>query len=279
MAKKKVLGIFAHGDDEVLFGWPYLQNEEYERHVLILSYAKSPAATDLYYESGIEVSFIARHKDWHKTRFGQERILEHCNLDINEIEPDFILTHNPWGEYGHDEHIALHRLLVDKYPPGFVRWADITAKATGWRMPDLDMSGKVEDFVSLDPNWFNQGKAIYQAAGSWTTNLCLTNPNKQYVVDGVTIRSNFPQPTGATKILWVCECYGWAWWGRAAAMIERMDNYSHRVMWAVTGRQVAEQCGDADIVVVCHPALLPYVPKDKKAILIAGSKRSFDECP
>ena len=55
---------------------------------------------------GIEVS---RNGDAYAKRFHLLREALEAHLE----EGDIVVTHNPWGEYGHEEHVQVHRAVAD----------------------------------------------------------------------------------------------------------------------------------------------------------------------
>jgi len=139
MIKKKIL-IVAHPDDEVLFfssilkdvdkiivcfgpsndeivsegrkllqKYYPLQNIEWlnlkESNVLLTSNWNNPCIT----KEGVEVN---KSKKQYIKNFK-----ELCMILKKKIEPyEIIYTHNPWGEYGHEEHVSIFNVVLSLFP-------------------------------------------------------------------------------------------------------------------------------------------------------------------
>ena len=129
---KKVLGIFCHPDDEVLFGWPIFQSDEYEKHLVICcddSLRNRPgrkkALQEVCKQENINlVSCLSEDNNFYAlpTRRADYLLTDAINRINVQIEkaiiktnPDFIFTHSPVGEYGHGSHRLLFE-IVSQHP-------------------------------------------------------------------------------------------------------------------------------------------------------------------
>lgn len=146
-----VLMVLAHPDDEVIFGWPLLQNRSIKKELIICSndafntqrkwcaHRKQPLIdlcatldinlTCLDYNSDF-YSYPNRHEKRQKNIFKRliqkkdERTLISAFMNdilkiIDSKKFSSIFTHNPWGEYGHMDHILIHNLITHHYHSKF----------------------------------------------------------------------------------------------------------------------------------------------------------------
>lgn len=139
----KALGILAHPDDEIIFGWPVFQNRDIERHLLTIShnantYGKRSMDAlrevclceniNLIEWPGIDNMFY-RLPDRY-ARFclidAVKKIKNVFSKSLADVKPDFIFTHNPMGEYGHGDHKLLFELIASF--AGTIRFTDICIK-------------------------------------------------------------------------------------------------------------------------------------------------------
>lgn len=129
---RKVLGVFTHPDDEVIFGWPFFQDKRLERYLIMCSWeAPKPrgggdlhferrknAIADLCHSEGITLRQLDMSKDFH--HFGYQTAARQLQFAIEiaiaEIHPDIIGTHSPYGEYGHPSHKMCFQIVL--HTPG-----------------------------------------------------------------------------------------------------------------------------------------------------------------
>jgi len=80
-----------------------------------------------------------------------------------------VFTHNPWGEYGHLDHILVHQIAVGNLSHVFC--SSIAHPEAAWfPMPNCVMSGESEEECCLPPApaLVERCKAIYDRYGCWT---------------------------------------------------------------------------------------------------------------
>jgi hypothetical protein len=80
-----------------------------------------------------------------------------------------VFTHNPWGEYGHEEHIQVHRVICDlqkKY--GYDIWYSsyCSTRTLGLIDPRACMTDSIT--LSTDVDTAEQLMAMYKRYGCWT---------------------------------------------------------------------------------------------------------------
>jgi len=157
---KKVLILIAHPDDEIIFCWPIFQDKTIEKTILTVS-------SDIYnpdFDSNrlIPLKFICdsngiklislnyesdfyRTEGWVKTLYKQLHYL--VRKKLNELDYDYIMTHNPYGEYGHPDHILCFNLAL-LYSKSPVLYTDIIS-------PNPENWGYVEPNKNYDKLYYN----------------------------------------------------------------------------------------------------------------------------
>lgn len=194
MSKKKVLGIFAHPDDEVLFGWPIFQSDEFEKHLIICcddvirrGQSRFNALVEVCKQENINLaSILAEDNNFYAlpTRRA-EYLLTHAILKIEsiledvieEIKPDYIFTHNPMGEYGHGSHRLLFEIVSQNPKVKNLLFTDICQESnhrSHKEIPDIIWDAYYEfNAVSkheLDEVFYYRCREIYNKHNAWTWN-------------------------------------------------------------------------------------------------------------
>lgn len=119
LKNKKILIVVAHCDDEIIFGGSLLTSKA-EKYLLVIHTGGSRNKT---------VQEIANMQDVHLTHLKIEenlvgipqnrfikkenvrRIIHTIGELIKQYEPDYIFTHNEFGEYGHGHHRHVHKIV------------------------------------------------------------------------------------------------------------------------------------------------------------------------
>lgn len=82
-----------------------------------------------------------------------------------------VFTHNPWGEYGHEEHIQLFRVLQQlREEIGFTLWMSNYCTERALPMAMRYFRGQPSDYFRLptDTQFADQVADIYKKHGCWT---------------------------------------------------------------------------------------------------------------
>lgn len=185
----RVLMIMAHPDDEVIFGWPILANEHIERYVLVVSENK-------HGQRGIKaLEEICKLSKSHLVEFKRVpnnyyrlpprgggiilsealSVLENqIKVAVDILKPNFIFTHNPWGEYGHGDHRVLfhissflkHCMLVtdiNQYEKTHLSSNRISPIYRRWYESNF---AKVK--CDLNIEWLQKMKSVYEKHKAWS---------------------------------------------------------------------------------------------------------------
>lgn len=193
--KKKVLGIFCHPDDEILFGWPIFQSNEYEKYLIILCddstrnrLNRLQALKEVCRNENINlVECLAEDNNFYAlpTRravnlltHSIERIEKTITKFIDQIQPNYVFTHNPIGEYGHGSHRLCFEIVSQSPKVERLIFTDICQKSNHRSSKVIPFSVRdayyQEQFEiepsQLDRKFYERTKAIYDKHNAWTWN-------------------------------------------------------------------------------------------------------------
>lgn len=184
---KSVLMVFAHCDDELVCGWPVLQNPSITKCLLIVSSDRNNpqrqwcshrkfVTQDLCRSLGIDVRILDYDSEFYrldhrsgKLAMAEEKIL----AAVQRFSVDYIFTHNPHGEYGHLDHTFLSNLLLRAaLCPLLITdiamradWTRIEPKSS--RYATTFYRNRI-DTVDLDEAFYRKVKNFYATRGAWT---------------------------------------------------------------------------------------------------------------
>jgi len=190
---KKVLGIFAHPDDEVLFGWPIFQSNEFEKHLIICCDdstrnrpGRKEALEKVCQQENINLvramqednSFYAlptRRSDYLLSN-AVRNINVVLEAAINDIKPDYIITHNPVGEYGHGSHRLLFEIVSQNDKVKNLLITDICEESnhrSHRTIPETVEKAFYQNKLrseTLDEAFYMRCRSIYNHHNAWTWN-------------------------------------------------------------------------------------------------------------
>lgn len=193
--------VLAHCDDELVCGWPILQNPDIKKSLIIVSSDRNNAdrqwcshrkfvTQDICKLLGIDVRILDYDSEFYRSnhRDGSLVRLEKIILDtIKKNSFDYLFTHNPHGEYGHLDHIFLSNLLyraVD-YP---LLISDITLQSD-WTQIEKKSERYVRslycnriDTVELDASFYRRVMRFYESRGVWTWSQVPNNKSGLYLI-------------------------------------------------------------------------------------------------
>lgn len=193
---KKILGIFAHPDDEVLFGWPIFQSDEYEKHLMVCcsdfsrrARVREDALKEVCKRENINLfccldednnlyALPTRRADYILTD-AVSHIEQWINKAIDEIKPDFIFTHNPVGEYGHGSHRLLFEIVSQNPKVNNLLITDIVQESnhrSSKEIPRIIWDAYYREplwngvLEILDEGFYLRCREIYNKYNAWTWN-------------------------------------------------------------------------------------------------------------
>jgi len=82
-----------------------------------------------------------------------------------------VITHNPWGEYGHEEHVQVYRAVKSVQAQlGFDVWVSNYCSNRSFRLMESYISGFRSDYVTLpvDKEFAAKVRDLYQRHDCWT---------------------------------------------------------------------------------------------------------------
>ena len=186
---KRVLGIFAHREDFVAFGWPIFQNEKIKRQLLVCTNDGEKPIIEVCEQENINCfgtigldnrfSFMGEGSQLRKHHI---MIVDSIAAAIALMKPDYIFTHNPMGEYGHYDHTMLFRLLYNYFPQYNIIISDIMANSS-YTVPVQNIprlykhlyTNKIAE-VMPDQKWYKRNGDIFKQDDLWTCNKGLNLP-------------------------------------------------------------------------------------------------------
>lgn len=189
LTDKRILGIFAHREDFVCFGWPVFQNNKIARSLLVctndgevpvaevckkenITWSATVGIDNRFSFMGLRSALMANHL----------RLIEAIGSAIALTRPDYILTHNPMGEYGHYDHTMIFRLLYNYFPKQNLIISDIMANSS-YNVPLSEIPRLYRPLyqnplceVAPDLDWYKRNGDIFKKHDLWTANKGLNLP-------------------------------------------------------------------------------------------------------
>jgi hypothetical protein len=173
--------VMAHPDDEIIFGWPALVEHMVSSILICSNDINNPERTWCRHrcvaldEIGalldIPVHSLPFNSEFYRMPTRDKTLQRMMETVLDAIDPaaDAIFTHNPWGEYGHLDHITVHLAAMATGKPVF--FTDIFTQSNWMHMPNRPMMpGKLMWPVINDLDFYDQCRQIYANHGVWTWN-------------------------------------------------------------------------------------------------------------
>ena len=208
LVDKKVLSILAHPDDEVIFGWPIFQRQDIDKYLLTISdnahwkkIGGNPLAALQEFCWGEEIKLydcLKIHANFYAVPAAQDfgNIIEPVQIiryaidnAIANIQPDYIFTHNPVGEYGHGSHEAIFKIVSQHEKVKNLLFTDICLSTDKYISTDGLSKFTKSIFYRgsrwpcvLDRSYCTRGEQVYRKYLSWTTTLEVPNKCNLYLL-------------------------------------------------------------------------------------------------
>jgi hypothetical protein len=196
----KDLLIVAHPDDEVLWFRSIISRRETP---IIWCFHNSPLehgeeAEKLYetklqkvidfYQNTRTVMWIKTTKSDKTERFGKVSLQTISALSLQldqiilELRPKIIYTHNPWGEYGHVDHLTVHQALQGQR--AICAYPDITLpSASNNRTAEIESKKSLHRLEEnpVDQSYVETAIKLYQNNNIWTGREPLNNKSEVFL--------------------------------------------------------------------------------------------------
>jgi LmbE family N-acetylglucosaminyl deacetylase len=201
LAGKRVLMVLAHCDDELVCGWPVLQDPTVKKCLLIVSSDRKNKSRqwcahrkfvteDLCRSLDIPLRVLDYDSEFYRLDHRSGKLANAENQFLKAIRNfsfDLIFTHNPHGEYGHLDHRFLFELLVRSSPSPLLitdialqaDWTNITPDSA--RYKDLYYRHLIGNSI-LDSVFYRRVQAFYETRGAWTWSIPPTKTANIYLL-------------------------------------------------------------------------------------------------
>ncbi|WP_169309583.1 hypothetical protein [Rhodomicrobium vannielii] len=84
---------------------------------------------------------------------------------------DDVITHNPWGEYGHEEHVQVFKAVVHAQAKlGYRIWVTnyVSERSLQLMLSQADQIGQSTEPMKTDTHLSKELKQLYERCGCWT---------------------------------------------------------------------------------------------------------------
>ena len=123
-------------------------------------------ATPLFNKYGIKIKNSKKAKNY---KNNYNRLL----VDLNRIVQNYetVITHNPWGDYGSEEHVQIYRVLDElqgKYNYELYFTNYVSNKSLLAMTKYMGMLDNAHFSLPVNNHKYNEVKRIYEKCGCWT---------------------------------------------------------------------------------------------------------------
>jgi LmbE family N-acetylglucosaminyl deacetylase len=190
LAGARVLMVMAHCDDEIVCGWPIMQDPAIHKTILMVSSDRYSTERqwcahrkfvfiDLCKQLGVATKVLDLNSNFHATpsRGGGLLALEQQIAAVlgKGEDHDFVFTHNPFGEYGHHDHKYLFQATAQLASKPLIitdicmhsDWSASNAMTD--RMRSMYFREPIGE-ARLDKRFYAEVKQKYELSNVWTWN-------------------------------------------------------------------------------------------------------------
>lgn len=189
--------VFAHREDHIVFGWPIIQNRNPDKYLFVCTndapgiINKSCNLAGVNYigsarfNSGFSLpnrNFKLNDENLNRLSETNYTILKNRLLTIiDKIKPDFIFTHNPFGEYGHLDHRFVFEVIYNELELPIII-TDIIAKSSYYHkyesIPKIfnELYHSFIKYVPPDYVFYAKHCKLFSEYDLWTDNINLNIP-------------------------------------------------------------------------------------------------------
>lgn len=190
LAGRSVLMVVCHADDELVAGWPLLQEPSVRKELLVLSSDRHNkrrqwcahrrfVTEDLCRQLGIPVTILDHDSEFSRLDHRGGALAAFEREVIGHVErsaADLVMTHNPFGEYGHLDHRFVFDLIARRVERPLVitdirmasDWTDLPPSTKrvlrAWYQLPLGE-------VALNADFYRKVMRFYETRRAWTWSI------------------------------------------------------------------------------------------------------------
>ena len=186
----KVLCVFAHPDDELIWGWPVIQDAEIERHLITVSdnrpgYASAAEALqEVCSTLDVRVECLHYQSEFYRLPIRNavmtlpmltSDLVSKIQMTTLRVQPDYIFTHNPFGEYGHGDHRLVFSVISSFIENKPIVFSDacqqnkchVSFESIPPRLRQLYFLNELGRY-RMNQSWFDIRSSIYKKHNAWS---------------------------------------------------------------------------------------------------------------
>lgn len=152
MLAGKNLMLVAHPDDETIFGYTLLRRKNW--HVVCLTHAQTKPRCDEFRSVLEKIGVTGQMMDYPDIwggGFDEAQTTAELRELVQAGQYDHVVTHNAEGEYGHSQHCALHKIVLE------VVERDLFVFAPGSELVSFDLLREKLEVLNLYQSQKNLG--------------------------------------------------------------------------------------------------------------------------
>jgi LmbE family N-acetylglucosaminyl deacetylase len=169
----KILGIFAHPDDEIIFGWPIFQQKAIHKHLLCMTGIKERLCCLNKISALLDFSWTCPQLTDGNLVNVPNLVSDAIQSAIKEFQPELIFCHNSEGEYGHPDHKTIFNVVrKGVFPNVLISDIIVPVKSSKWELitsiTDLSYYQNEVSHIHRNDTLYETSRRIYKDGGYWT---------------------------------------------------------------------------------------------------------------